>query len=251
MNVEPAALKTKMTQEELLRDNARLRGDLLTIARRISHDLRTPLGGIISANEALKEILAETDPSAIPLVASSLDSAEEMSQLIKRVSFVLKATALPASPQPVSMDETVWATTQRLENRILKSGATISQPASWPEVRGVSEWLEVVWWNLLANALRHAGATPQIELGWREQDGQFQFWVADNGPGVSEARRAKLFQPFQFLHEPDSIHGLGLSIVQRLVELQGGSCRYEPNPRGGACFIFTLPTISPRKKLSD
>jgi signal transduction histidine kinase len=240
-----AVKKKKPTCEELLDENARLRGDLLTIARRISHDLRTPLGGIIGTGEALKEILAETDPGSLALVSTSLNSADELSGLIKRISFVLKATASPSLSQSVAMGEVVSAVLERLESKILKNRVKVFQPESWPQPPGVSDWLETIWWNLLANALRHAPTTSRLELGWREEKEEFYFWVADDGPGISNAKRDKLFQPFHSLHETDAASGLGLPIVQRLIELQGGRCGYKPNPNGGAFFFFTLPVDSP------
>jgi signal transduction histidine kinase len=228
-------------RDELRQENARLRGDLLTVARRVSHDLRTPLGGVISAAEAMNEILAETDPSALPLVTSLLNSAEEISQLIKRISFVVKATASPPTPAPLSMGETVWVAMQHFERMVIANGATISEPETWPEAIGVGPWLEVIWWNLLGNALHYAGPQPKIELGWRQEGESLEFWVADNGPGVAAEKNKKLFHPFHRLHEPDAAHGFGLPIVQRLVELQGGTCGYRPGARGGAYFFFILP----------
>jgi signal transduction histidine kinase len=227
--------------EDWLRENARLRGDLLTVARRLSHDLRTPLGGIISSGEAMREILAETDPASLPMVTSALDSAEELSQIIKRASFVLKATAQPEEPQWVPMGDTVAIALERLQRRILAKQVIVTQTGSWPEVEGVSSWLETIWWNLLANALKHAEATPlRIDLGWSREDAQFKFWVSDNGPGVREPRQKTLFYPFERLHETEAGPGLGLPIVRRLVELQGGVCGYEKGPLDGACFFFVL-----------
>ena len=91
------------------------------------------------------------------------------------------------------------------------------------------------------NALQHAGEKPRIELGWRREKEALRFQICDDGGGVPVELRAGLFQPFHSLHKPESTRGLGLSIVQRLVELQAGGCGYEPNPKGGACFFFTLP----------
>jgi signal transduction histidine kinase len=227
---------------ELLHENARLRGDLLTVARRLSHDFRTPLGGIICSGEAMREILAETDPTCLPLVASVLDSAEELSQLVRRSSYVIRATALPEPSQLMPMQEAVTAALQRLERRILARGAMIIQPNTWPHIKGVSSWLETVWWNFLANALQHANQTPlQIELGWEKENEHIRFWIADNGSGVAAAKQPKLFQPFDQLHDSEGAAGLGLAIVQRLVDLQGGTCGYRENPQGGACFYFQLP----------
>jgi len=219
---------------------ARLRGDLQTFARRVSHDLRTSLSGIVSAGEALKELLAENGTSTT-LADSLLHSADEISRLIRRVSFVAKASANPSEREPVAMAEIVSLVLQQLESPILEKRASIIEPKSWPEVKGVTTWLETIWWNLLANALQHAGESPKIELGWRAEAEHFHFWVSDSGDGVPETGRAKLFQTFDSLHEFNSARGLGLSIVQRLVALQGGTCGYETQSSGGACFYFTLP----------
>jgi signal transduction histidine kinase len=235
------AATRKVTQEQLLRENARLRGDLLTVAVRVNHDLRTPLGGIVNTGELLKEILAEKDPAAAALTDSLFISVDEMSKLISQIRVVTKASADPKPKARVNMTEIVSGVLQRLESRILKKSATITEPGSWPEVNGVADWLEFIWWNFVANALQHAGEKPQIELNWRQEKNELRFQVCDNGVGVPAEVREKLFQPFDTLHKPDSRWGLGLSVVQRLVDLQGGDCGYEPNPKGGACFYFTLP----------
>jgi signal transduction histidine kinase len=203
--------------------------------------LRSPLGGIITATEALQEVLAETDPAAAPLMASSLSSAEELSRLIKRFSFVVKATAQPRPSQALNMGEAVSVALERLHPQILKQGAVVREPSAWPEVNGVLVWLEIIWWNLLTNALEHSGTSPTIELGWRNEQGKPEFWVADHGQGVPASKRSTLFQPFHTLHESNAPRGLGLPIVQRLVELQGGYCGYKPGGDGGACFYFGLP----------
>jgi signal transduction histidine kinase len=236
------AAAREVTREELLRENARLRGDLLTVAVRISHDLRTPLGGIVNTGELLKDILTEKEPAAAALTDSLFTSVDEMSKLIAQIRFVTKASAEPKPKERVNMAEIVSGVLQRLESRVLKKSATITQPGSWPEVNGVAEWLEFIWWNFVMNALQHAGEKPQIELNWQKEKNGFRFQVCDGGGGVPAEARAGLFQPFDSLHQPGSTYGLGLSLVQRLVDLQGGDCGYEPNSKGGACFFFTLPT---------
>ena len=207
----------------------------------MSHDLRTPLGGIVNTGELLQEILAEKEPGAAALVDSLFTSVDEMSKLIGQIRVITKASADPKPKERVNMGEIISAVLQRLESRILKSSATVAEPGSWPEVNGVADWLEFVWWNFVANALQHAGEKPQIELSWQKEKDGFRFQVCDNGVGVPAEVRARLFQPFDSLHKPEGSWGLGLSVVQRLVDLQGGDCGYEPNPKGGACFYFTLP----------
>ena len=237
-----------MSFEGLEQENARLRGDLLTVAIRISHDLRTPLGGIISAGEVFKEIHADSGSSS--LADSLLRSSEEIAGLIKRTSSVLRASACPCEKEPVMMGQVVSAVLSQLERRSLAMNATITQPELWPKVSGVPAWLEIIWWNLLANALQYAGPAPKIKFGWDSEGEYVRFWISDNGDGVPEGGRATLFQSFESLHKTNSAHGLGLSIVRRLVELQGGGCGYEPRSEG-AFFYFTLPWDKAVKTSAD
>jgi signal transduction histidine kinase len=228
--------------DELLQENARMRGDLLTIAHRISHDLRTPLGGINVTSEMLKEMLADGSPIPGSTVNPIFDSTDEIIKLIERVGFVLKASVKPAPKEPVKMGHIVFEVLQKLERKILQKNATVSQPNSWPEVNGVALWLGVIWWNLLSNPLRLAKNPLKMDLGWRDEKGEIQFWVSDDAGGVPSEIRGKLFQPFESLHESDAAPGLGLAIVHRLVSLQGGRCGYVPNSESGSLFYFTLPT---------
>ena len=142
------------------------------------------------------------------------------------------------------MSQVVWAARQTVERLLMKKGAQLVEAENWPQVQGVASWLEVVWGNLLMNAVAHGGASPRVETGWTDLGSEHQFWVRDNGGGVPEEKRPLLFQPFHRLHQRSSSHGLGLSIVQRLVALQGGHCGYEPAPGGGGSFFFTLPSES-------
>jgi signal transduction histidine kinase len=220
-------------------ETARLRGDLLTIATRVSHDLRTPLGGVVTATEVLKEILEENNlPSA--LTQTVFDSVDEITHLIKQISFLTRATANPGTQKVLPMDGVVAMALQRLEHRFSKRQATVVKPDSWPQVRGVAPWLEEVWWNLLTNSLEHTTGELRIDLGWREVNGSYRFEVCNNGGEVRTDIRKALFRPFYLLNTPDGPPGFGLSIVQRLIELQGGECGYEPKPNG-SCFFFSLP----------
>jgi len=225
---------------ELAQNNLRLRGDLLTIATRVSHDLRTPLGSISTNCDMLRETLADHDTAVKALFDSVFRSTDEMARLIERVGFLLKASANPDQKRTVSMADPVLVASQRLERRILARKASVSRPTAWPEVQGVGTWLETIWWNFLANALQHGKAAPKIELGWRESATDYFFWVADDGVPVPAEVRHRLFQPFDTLYKTDSTRGLGLSIVQRLTELQGGTCGYDP-AQGHPRFFFSLP----------
>lgn len=226
---------------ELARENARFRGDLHTMSRRISHDLRSPLTGIFTSAELVQEILGENSEEDAALAKPLFDSAQALMKLIDRVSFLGKATVEPKPKEEVDMGRIVWEARQGAERLLMQKRGQLTEAETWPVVAGVPAWLQVIWSNLLLNAVQHGGETPKVEAGWTEKGDEYEFWIRDNGSGVPEAKRGTLFQPFHRLHERNSSHGLGLPIVQRLVELQGGRCGYEAGAEGGAYFFFTLP----------
>ena len=100
-----------------------------------------------------------------------------------------------------------------------------------------------MWVNYLSNALKYGGDPPVVKLGADKfSDNAVRFWVADNGPGLTKEDQARLFTPFTQLNQlPASGHGLGLSIVQRIVEKLDGQIGVESQPGEGALFWFSLP----------
>jgi K+-sensing histidine kinase KdpD len=139
------------------------------------------------------------------------------------------------------MKEAVNGAIHRLNGEITGKKASIVQPTEWPQVKAAKHWLEKIWLNLLTNALVHTGEAPRIELGWKKDKSEYRFWIRDRGQGVPAGVREKLFLPFHLLHRPGGPRGLGLPIIHRLTELQGGRCGYEAPADGGAEFFFTVP----------
>jgi signal transduction histidine kinase len=234
------AFRSALLEQELLRENARLRGDLKTVARRVSHDLRTPLGCIYTTSGVFKELPAGDQEAILTMAGIIKESSGEISQIVDRVSFVLKASADPIAPSRVDMGGVVASVLTQLAGEMQKADAQIALPSSWPEAAGVATWLQVIWSNLLRNAFQHGGPSAAITIGWKPADHGFRFSVFDRGHGVAESKIGALFPPFDQLH---SMHvpGLGLSFVQRLVSLQGGQCGYEKTSADGTDFYFTLP----------
>jgi signal transduction histidine kinase len=227
--------RAAMMQHDLLRENLLLRGDLKTVARRVTHDLRTPLGCILTVCEALKDptMASEETVDAVRI------SAQEIAKLTDQVSLVLKATLDPLPPLVVGMGPIVSQALSELPAELTRRGQRVRQPADWPEAVGVPAWLEFVWGQLIHNALRHGSRTGQVQLGWDREGGQIRFWVSNAGT-VTPAMRSRLLRPFQLLHKQTGV-GLGLSLVERLVQLQGGDCQYEATEDNRSVFSFTLP----------
>jgi two-component system sensor histidine kinase/response regulator len=124
--------------------------------------------------------------------------------------------------------------------------AEVIIPEVWPVAVGYSPWVEEIWTNYVSNALKYGGDPPRVELGGAavdEPDRQVRFWVRDNGAGLSPEDQARLFTPFAQIHRARAEgHGLGLSIVQRIVEKLGGQVGVESQVGQGSLFFFTLPS---------
>jgi signal transduction histidine kinase len=119
-----------------------------------------------------------------------------------------------------------------------------SRPA-WPMVLGYAPWLQEVWANYLSNGLKYGGWPPRLTLGAAPQsNGMIRFWVQDNGPGLTPEAQGLLFTEFTRLEELRAEgHGLGLSIVRRIVEKLGGEVGVESTLGQGSVFYFTLPAV--------
>ena len=134
----------------------------------------------------------------------------------------------------------------RLQKMLEEYQGEIVLPDGWPVSSGNAAWIEEVWVNYISNALKYGGDPPCVELGADEPSGgQVRFWVRDNGQGLPPDDRTRVFQPFERL-EPRRAegHGLGLSIVRRIVEKLGGEVGVETRPGQGSTFFFTLPAGS-------
>jgi signal transduction histidine kinase len=135
---------------------------------------------------------------------------------------------------------------QRLAYMIDECSAEITLPDSWPIALGYGPWVEEVWVNYLSNALKYGGQPPRIEVGATVQaDGTVRFWVCDNGPGLASEEQARLFTPStRFDQVRAKGHGLGLSIVRRIVRKLGGQVGVESEIGQGSIFSFTLPGVA-------
>jgi two-component system sensor histidine kinase/response regulator len=133
---------------------------------------------------------------------------------------------------------------QRLTHVIEKHEVEVVVPKTWPVAVGYAPWIEEVWVNYLDNAIKYGGRPPRVELGAQElPDGKVRFWVRDNGPGLLPEEQGRLFRPFTRLDQAHTKgHGLGLSIVRRIVEKLDGEVGVESEDGEGSVFSFTLPT---------
>ncbi len=133
---------------------------------------------------------------------------------------------------------------ERLPHEIKQYQAQIKLADIWPTIPGYQPWLEEVWMNYISNGLKYGGKPPHLELGATPLHHEnVRFWIRDNGQGLTKAEQAKLFTPKRNPQQEVCAEGegLGLLIVQQLVEQMGGEVGVESRKGKGSLFYFTLP----------
>lgn len=222
--------------------------ELDSFAHTVAHDLQSPLGPIIGIAEILAEDYAAMPGEELRKYLGSISrNARKMNSIIRELLLLASVRQQEVKRQPLNMGNIVAEVQQRLMQLIEEHHAKISLPATWPVALGYAPWVEEVWANYLNNGIKYGGRPPRLELGatvLAEKNGMVRFWVRDNGPGLTPEDQARLFIPFTRLSQVKvKGHGLGLSIVRRIVEKLGGQVAVESEglPGQGCTFSFTLP----------
>lgn len=146
----------------------------------------------------------------------------------------------------VDMERAVSDAIARLQSMIENFGAIIHLPDTWHRSVGYAPWIEEVWINYLSNGIKYGGNPPELTLGSSLlEDGRVKLWVQDNGLGLKEEESCLLFTPFTRLNQVNiKGHGLGLSIVRRIVTKMNGEVDIESEVGKGSLFSFTLHSPS-------
>lgn len=233
-------------------DNARtyeerehLISELDAFAHTVAHGLKNPLAATIGFTEIIEQVGGDDMDERIKrCVQSILQSSYRMTNIIN--SLLLLASVRKVEDieiERLDMESIVAEVRGRLVQMAATSNVDIVAPDKWPSARGYTPWVEEIWANYISNAIKYGGSPPRVELGADTQsDGMVRFWVHDNGKGLGKEEQAQLFIPFSRL-DPDRAegHGLGLSIVQRIVRRLGGEAGVESTAGKGSIFFFTLP----------
>lgn len=208
-----------------------------TLLANASHELRSPLARLKMAMAMLDDAPAAERARLkreIDTNIAELDALVEEVLLASR----LDAQATLGPPQPVA-----------LLALAAEEAARVGAQAGGDEVtlRGDERLLRRAVRNLLENARRYAGEGVEVQVR-RQAGGGAELVVADRGPGVPEAWRERIFEPFFRLPghaEREGGVGLGLSLVRQIAERHGGRARCEPRDGGGSRFVISLPAAAP------
>ena len=226
--------------ENLVKSHETLLASQKSLLANASHELRSPLTRIRMGLELMGSAPAPTFKNEISRNIAELD------QLIEEILLASRLDAREADMGTIESVDLIGLAAEECA----RAGAELvidtqtTQPNADPAfaVQGVSKLLRRVMRNLLENARRHAAGDILVTL--EQTDAQAVIRVCDQGPGVPEELRERIFEPFYRLPgatERDGGVGLGLALVKSITLRHGGSVNCENRSEGGACFVVRLP----------
>jgi two-component system, OmpR family, sensor histidine kinase KdpD len=231
-------LAEQARQARRLAEGNKIRTALLAA---VSHDLRTPLASIKASVGSLRSGEVQWDPSdEAELLATIEESADRLDRLVANLLDMSRLQTGVVNPlaRPVSLDEVLAPSLVNVPGDQVK----LEVPDNLPPVLADPGLLERSLANVVENAVRHGGAEP-VRISARPVGDAVELRIVDRGPGVPEALKGRMFEPFQRLGDrPRGVGvGLGLAVARGFAEAVGGDLRAEDTPGGGLTMIFMLP----------
>ncbi len=235
-----AQQQLQMLNEDLQSANQ----ELESFAQTVSHDLRSPLNGILGFARLVKDEYGEQlDQEGKQYIDWIIQSGNGMADLIEKLLAFARSKKGEISPEEVNLSELAASVAHELQQssdgpryaiRIQENMMAKADPGL----------LKVVLHNLLGNAFKYSQKveSPEITFASGSHRGQDFYYVRDNGIGFDMSKAGKLLKPFTRLHyeEDYSGSGVGLSTVNQIIERHGGRVWFESEPGKGATFYFSL-----------
>lgn len=216
--------------------------------RHVSHELKTPLAslreGVALLNDELAGSLNARQRNIVAIMdGASRDLQKQIEDLIRYGGMVRDPTLLPALPQALA--EVLASVLARQRLALEAHGIRIETQLVADTLRADRSLLETVLDNLLSNAIKFSPEGGHILIKSDYADGLPVLWVCDQGSGILQADRSRVFEPFfQGARQPPSTvkgSGLGLSIVREAMLASGGDVAVVDYPPWSTCFKLTWP----------
>lgn len=241
--LEQQTRQLQQQSAELAEQNA----ELNAYAHTVAHDLKHPLTSLIGFSTLLTQpqlqLHLEQQQNYILMMKESALKMNEIINSLLQLASVRSDADIHISR--VDMLHCVHEAMQRLHSFAADHQAVIRIEGELPPAAGQTQWLEEIWVNYLSNAIKYGGPRPVVTVGAEVQGEMVRYWVRDPGPGVAPEYRERLFKAFDRLDRLTSDgHGLGLSIVKRIVTKLQGEVGYHHSKEAGSVFWFSLPAAS-------
>jgi signal transduction histidine kinase len=216
------------------------------MARQVAHEVKNPLQPMRLAAQLLQRARAENDPRAEAVADRLARTVLEQTQALDRIAGDFRAFAgvAPAAQTPVRLDDWLHELRDQCAGLFAGKPLRLQLSADAGDVRVAldSSAMARVFVNLLQNALEAAPAGVVVTLLSRVDGEQAVVEVTDDGPGVPDAARQHLFEPY--FTTKSSGTGLGLAICRRLCEAHGGALRLLRSRAGETVFSIELPVVT-------
>jgi signal transduction histidine kinase len=241
-------LRTQAAQAEALAEGNRMRTALLAA---VSHDLRTPLASIKASVSSLRQTDVQWTPAdEAALLATIEQGADRLDALIGNLLDMSRLSTGSLQPflRPTSIDEVAPVALRGLD-----AGGTVRMrvPDRLPLVRTDPGLLERVLANLFSNALAYSPPGRPPAMRARHAGDSVILEITDHGPGVPDALKERMFEPFERLdasrreaRTTGNGVGLGLAVVKGFLDTMGGSVAAADTPGGGLTIRVTLPAAT-------
>ncbi len=240
------AIDRERLAREALEAEALRRSDTIKTAllRAVSHDLRTPLMGILTSASALaREDLVLSEADRVDLLETILDEAHRLDRLVGNLLDLSRLQAGAAHPEPQisAVDDLIVEVLDELGDE--GSRIDVSLPDVSPAVRVDSSQIQRVLVNLIENALKYSPPSEPVRLQVTATSAEVLVRVVDRGPGLRADELERIFEPFQRGSSGSGIRGagLGLAIAQGFAEANGCRIWAESHQGQGATFVLALP----------
>jgi PAS domain S-box-containing protein len=219
--------------------------ELESFSYSVSHDLRAPLRSIDGFSRiVLEEYADKVDDEGKRLLNVVRDSTKKMGALIDDLLALSRIGRKDIEFSKMDMNKLVGAVYEEIRTTMSESHFQFDI-GQLPSAYGDPIMIQQVFLNLLTNAIKFTGNkdTAVIEVGGHSGENENVYYVRDNGVGFDMQYADKMFGPFQRLHSDKEFSGtgIGLAIVQRIIQRHGGRIWAEGKVNEGAIFYFTLP----------
>jgi PAS domain S-box-containing protein len=222
--------------------------ELDAYARTVAHDLKNPLNVVLGYAQLLDFECKEKDSSIMHNHLKGItNGALHMNEIVEGLLLLAQVRNIEKIDiQKLNMSTVLSNSLQRLWGNIKESSAKIQKPESMIDSYGYGIWVEEVWINLLSNAIKYGGERPVIKIDSYKKKDKVYYSVTDFGSGLTEEEQQNVFVEFTRLSRHKSKtsgHGIGLSIVKRIVEKLDGEVGVQSVYGEGSTFYFSLPAI--------
>lgn len=241
---EADLLKTKNAEiEEANRRLKRSNKELRQYAHVASHDLKEPLRMVSVYMDLLRNrIKGKLSEEESQFLEYAIDGSKRMQTLIQDLLELSKISAADKY-EPVDMNECLRDVMKTLKHELESRNVKISiQPL--PNILFRKTSVQQLLQNLICNGIKYnESEVPEINIGFLRKKGYLHFTVSDNGIGIPEQYREKIFEIFQRLHTREKYTGtgIGLAICKKIVDQLNGEITVQSNASGGSDFCFRFP----------